>query len=309
MNAQETPQPPEATRYAAPVVQGDPVEVADRVYVIPDRRVPLVPNIGIVVGDRAALVIDTGVGPGNGAHVRDTARRLAGGLPLYLAITQLDPGHGFGAQAFKGHATIVYSAAQRDRSRHHATAYLATFRGMGGAVAGRLDGMELVEPDLTYHDRCEIDLGGMRAVLRHWGPAHTADDQTVLVDGRVLFAGDLLQSRMFPILPYFPPFDTHFDGDRWIEALDELIALDADVVVPGHGEVTDTRQIREVRAYLAHVREQTADSRARGVPFDDAAAAIERNALARWPGWEVPRWIRYAAFAYYHQDRNEAVRQ
>jgi len=48
----------------------------------------------------------------------------------------------------------------------------------------------------------------------------------VLIDDRVLFGGDLFETRMFPILPYFPPFH----GDRWIEALDELIALDIQIV-------------------------------------------------------------------------------
>ena len=62
-----------------PVVENDPREVADGVYVIPDGRVPLVPNVGIVVGDRAALVIDTGMGPRNGAIVRSHADRLAAG--------------------------------------------------------------------------------------------------------------------------------------------------------------------------------------------------------------------------------------
>jgi hypothetical protein len=51
--------------------------VSDGVFVIPDNRVPLVPNVGFVVGDRAVLVIDTGLGPRNGAHVLDQARRLA----------------------------------------------------------------------------------------------------------------------------------------------------------------------------------------------------------------------------------------
>ncbi len=46
-----------------PVVQGDPVQLSDGIFVIPDRRVDLVPNIGIVVGSQAALVIDSGLGP------------------------------------------------------------------------------------------------------------------------------------------------------------------------------------------------------------------------------------------------------
>ena len=46
----------------SPVISADPVEIADGVYVIPDGRVPLVPNVGIVLGARAALVVDTGMG-------------------------------------------------------------------------------------------------------------------------------------------------------------------------------------------------------------------------------------------------------
>ncbi|WP_406323800.1 hypothetical protein [Streptomyces niveus] len=60
---------PDTSETPAPVVSGEPVQVSDGVFVIPDRRVDLVPNIGIVVGETAALVIDTGMGPRNGAHV------------------------------------------------------------------------------------------------------------------------------------------------------------------------------------------------------------------------------------------------
>lgn len=290
---------PDASGYAPPVVQGDPAQLAEGVFVIPDRRVSLVPNVGIVIGDDAALVIDTGAGPRNGAYVLDHARRLAGRRSLYLAITQLDPGHGFGAQAFKGPATIVYNAAQQDRLRRHAPAYAETFRGMGPQVAAQLEGLELVDADVVYDEPFDLDLGGVKAQLRSWGPAHTVDDQTVLIDDRVLFGGDLFETRMFPILPYFPPFDVGFDGDRWIAALDELIALETRTVVPGHGEVTDVQQIREVREYLEHIRGRTRRARADGVSLEEVATDIERFALERWSGWETPHWIRFATRAFY----------
>lgn len=290
---------PDASGYAVPLVQGNPVELAEGVFVIPDRRVSLVPNVGIVIGDDAALVIDTGVGPRNGAYVLDQARRLAGRRSLYLAITQLDPGHGFGAQAFKGPATIVYNAAQQERLRDRAPAYADAFRGMGPQVAAQLEGLELVDGDVVYDEPFDLDLGGVRAQLRSWGPAHTVDDQTVLIDDRVLFGGDLFETRMFPILPYFPPFDAGFDGDRWIAALDELITLGTRTVVPGHGEVTDVGQIREVREYLEFIRTQTRRARADGVSLEEVATDIERFALERWSGWETPRWIRFATRAFY----------
>ena len=289
--------------YEAPVVRGRPVELADGIFAIPDNRVSLVPNVGIVLGDDAALVIDTGAGPRNGAFVLDHAKRLAGRRALYLVITQLDPGHGFGAQVFKGTATIIYSAAQQERLIRHAPAYAEVFRNMGAEVAAQLEGLELVDADFVYEDYHDLDLGGVSVRLQHWGPAHTGDDQTVLVDRRVLFGGDLFETRMFPILPYVPPFDTGFDGDRWIDALDRLIAMESEIVVPGHGEVTDVDQIREVRNYLRYVREQTARARASGVPVEEVAAEIEHHALQRWRTWESPRMIRFATQAFYETAR------
>src|SRR4051812_28090020 len=78
---------PDVSDAPAPIVRGEPVQVSDGVFVIPDQRVELVPNVGIVVGENAALVIETGIGPRNGAYVLEQARRLAGERRLYLTIT------------------------------------------------------------------------------------------------------------------------------------------------------------------------------------------------------------------------------
>ncbi|MGI5447609.1 MBL fold metallo-hydrolase [Streptomyces sp. CA-243310] len=290
---------PDVSRAPAPVVNGEPVQIADGVFVIPDQRVELVPNVGIVVGEKAALVIDTGIGPRNGAYVLEQARRLAGDLPLYLTITHFHPEHGFGAQAFKGAATIVYNRAQRDELHRKGAAYLDMFRGLSPAVAAEIEGVELVDPDLVYDHRAEIDLGGRTAVLRTVGPAHTASDQTVLIDDRVLFGGDLFETRIFPIAPYFPPYDVDVDGARWITVLDQLIALNAEIVVPGHGEVTDTSLIRDVRDYLVYVRDEAGRLRASGASADETAATIDKAARSLWKTWERPEWISLAAQAFH----------
>jgi glyoxylase-like metal-dependent hydrolase (beta-lactamase superfamily II) len=282
-----------------PVVRGEPAEVADGVLVIPDGRVPLVPNVGFVIGDHAVLVIDTGVGRRNGAYVLEHARRLAGGRPVFLTTTHFHPEHSFGAQVFKGEATIIYNRQQRDELHRKGAAYIEMFKGLGPDIAAQIADIELTDPDVTYDGQAEIDLGGHRAVLRSWGPAHTAGDQTILVDGRVLFGGDLFETRMFPIVPYFPPADTDVDGSRWITVLGQLIALDPAVVVPGHGEVTDVSLIRDVRDYLDYVRSQASRLRASGASAADAATAIEQGARARWDTWANPEWISYAARAFH----------
>jgi glyoxylase-like metal-dependent hydrolase (beta-lactamase superfamily II) len=295
----DSPVLPDVSAMPPPVVGGEPAEVADGVFVLPDRRVPLVPNIGFVVGDRATLVVDTGLGRRNGEHVLAQAKRLAGGRALYLTTTHFHPEHGFGAEAFAGAATIVVNRAQRDELARKGAGYAAMFGGFGPAIAAELADVRFVTPDVVYDGRAELDLGGHRVELREWGPAHSAGDQTVLVDSRVLFTGDLAETRMFPIAPYFPPHDTDFDGSRWIDALGSLAALEPEVVVPGHGEPADVTLLHEVRAYLEYVRAEVARLRAAGASAEETAAAVDEDARARWPGWANPEWIGPAATAFH----------
>ncbi|MFF7227954.1 MBL fold metallo-hydrolase [Streptomyces sioyaensis] len=292
--------PPDRADAPAPLVQGEPIEVSEGVFVIPDNRVPIVPNIGIVVGEHAALVIDTGIGERNGRYVLEQARRLAGERRLFLTLTHFHPEHGFGAQAFKGAATIVYNAAQRAELHRKGAAYADMFRGLSPAVAAELAGVHFVDPDVTYTGEAEVDLGGRKVLLREVGPAHTVGDQVVLVDDRILFGGDLLENRMFPIAPYFPPHDTDVDADRWTTVLDQLLALDPAVVVPGHGEVTDATLIRDVRDYLGHVRTEATRLRDRGTTEDEAAERISDSARSRWSTWEHPEWTSFVVRAFYN---------
>jgi len=271
---------------APPVVRGEPVAVAEGVYVISDNRVPIVPNIGIVVGDSATLVIDTGLGRDNGAYVLEHARRLAGGGPVYVATTHVDPGHGFGTAAFKEHACIVFHKTQVEEMHRLGHEYIDTFSRLRPELTPLLRSVEFVKPDIVFSDgQLELDLGGHRALLRHYGPAHAADDQVVLVDDRVLFAGDLVLTGQFPIVPYFPPFDADVDAYHWIDVLDELTSLQPAIVVPGHGELSDSRAIAEVRDFLTYVRDMASQLRANGASADDAAASIEAKARARWTNW------------------------
>lgn len=235
--------------------------------------------------------MDTGIGPRNGAYVLSQARSLAGDRPLFLTTTHFHPEHGFGAQAFRGAATIVYNRAQRDELRRKGPGYVEMFKGLGPHIAAELAGVELVEPDLVYDGSAEIDLGGRRVVLTAHGPAHSVGDQTVLVDDQVLFTGDLAETRMFPIAPHFPPHDTDADISRWIGVLDDLIALAPSVVVPGHGEVTTVQLLDDVRSYLDYVRSETLRLRSTGADLAAATSAISSAARQRWSDWANPEWI------------------
>jgi glyoxylase-like metal-dependent hydrolase (beta-lactamase superfamily II) len=286
-----------ADAMAAPTIPDvPPEEVAPGVYVIPDGRINLVPNVGIVVGDRAALVVDTGMGVANGRRVLAEARRLAPDAPLLLTVTHFHPEHGWGAQVFGGEATSVYNESQRRELDEKFDGFVELFSSFSPTIAQILSEVELVMPHVAYDGEATLDLGGTVVELRSVGPAHTRGDQTIFVrEQRVLFTGDLVENRFFPILP-----DADVDGGRWIALLAELERINPAVVVPGHGEVGDARVIREVREYLEDVRARVSE-RGGAASLEELKQRLEPEIRDRYSGWDNPEWIAFAIEAFHRE--------
>jgi glyoxylase-like metal-dependent hydrolase (beta-lactamase superfamily II) len=269
---------------------GTETEVAPGVYVFPDRRVNLVPNVGVVVGDEAVLVVDTGMGPRNGEVVLQEARRLAGGRRLLLTLTHFHPEHGFGAQSFADSAEIVYNRSQAEELGASGEEFVELFKTFGPEVAEMLEGVTLVQPHRTYERSTEIDLGGRTVELREVGGAHTLGDQVVLVpDAGVMFAGDLVENRFFAIV-----FGDVANGPAWIDTLDRLQGFGATVVVPGHGEVAGPELMGDLRAYLVDVRDSVAERMGRGEDVEAIAQSLGPEIRERYADWDNPEWIDFA---------------
>jgi glyoxylase-like metal-dependent hydrolase (beta-lactamase superfamily II) len=271
-------------------------EIASGVFVIADRRIPLVPNIGIILGADAALVVDTGMGPVNGKKVLDCAKQLAGERSLILTLTHFHPEHGFGAQVFKGVAKIHYNRAQRDELRAKGDGYLGMFKTFGPAVAAALKGTELVQPDEVYESAStSLDLGGRMVELRTWSLAHTAGDQVVwLPHERIVFTGDLAEERIFPIFPWFPPDDADIDGARWAQILSELVSWKPAIVVPGHGDIGGAEILVAVRDYMIDLSRRVAAERKSGKDADAIVASLGPKVRAEHSDWSAPEWIDFA---------------
>ena len=289
---------------SAPTVDPSRItQVVEGVWVIPDRRIPLVPNVGIVLGDDAALVVDTGMGVANGRRVLEAAHAKAGDRHLLLTVTHFHPEHGFGAQVFKGAATIVYNSAQLDELRAKGDAYMGMFRTFGPGVEQALEGVELVEPDETYSGSHTVDLGGRTVTLREVGLAHTRGDQLVTVDDvGVVFAGDLVEEACFPIFPYFPPEDADLDGNAWIRFLAELEAQAPALVVPGHGSPGGVDIVAMQRRFMEELRDAAQGAADEGRSADEAVAALEPQIRAQHPDWVQPEWVAFA-LRYFHDQR------
>ncbi|SEQ89593.1 MBL fold metallo-hydrolase [Lentzea albida] len=265
------------------------VEVAPDVLVIPNEHVGLVPNIGIIGGTEAVLVVDTGLGHTNASAVRAFAEEVARGRRVHLTTTHFHPEHAFGASVFEHY---VVNRAQAEDLRRKGSGYLEMFRGFGGAVAQRLADVEVPVPDEVADGVHALDLGGRTVVLRPTGRGHTLGDQVVEVpDAGVLFTGDLAETGQFAIFPWFPPHDTDVSGLAWIAVLDGLIAREPRVVVPGHGSVGGVEVVRGVRDYLGELRDETWRRRDSAAGLEEIVAEVRAVLVERHPEWTGREWI------------------
>jgi len=255
----------------APIVQVEGLrQISAHVHIIPDNSVPLVPNVGYIVGERAALVIDTGLGPRNGAAVYDVAKKLAGARQLYLVTTHVHPEHDLGAQAFPDTTTLIRSTDQVKEIADTGLGLAKVFAGRSAINAELLKDADFRKADVTFERDYDLDLGGVRVKLIAMGPNHTVGDTVIWIESeRVLFAGDIAMRNQ-------PAFASPRSSlQHWLASLDRLEALEPAIIVPSHGPTGDgTSFITGYRAYLTEVRDRTAAAKRAGGSIDQAVETV-----------------------------------
>ncbi|OMC45331.1 2-hydroxyhepta-2,4-diene-1,7-dioate isomerase [Mycobacterium sp. IS-2888] len=265
-------------------------EVAERVWAwtLPDGGYGW-SNAGLVGGDGASLLVDTLFDLALTREMLDAMRPLTDRAPISDAlITHSNGDHTHGNQLLNDSVRIIAARGTADEIAHGmAPEMLAMAQTANlGPIAtpytrdrfGHFDfsGIKLRNADHTFEGDLTIDVGGRRVNLLNLGPAHTAADSVVHVpDAGVLFGGDLLFIGCTPIVWAGPIAN-------WIRACDVMIAMDAPIVVPGHGPVTDPDGIRAVRGYLAHVAKQAEEAYCKGMSWSEAADAIDLGEYATW---------------------------
>ena len=114
----------------------------------------------------------------------------------------------------------------------------------------RAEGTEVVMPDITFEQQYVIELGGMRIEALYLGPGHSPGDiQVWLPEQRLVISGDMaFHQRLLPI------FD-NTDTKGWLDTYERFLALEPQVVIPGHGVPTDVDEVTKyTRDYLAFLR-------------------------------------------------------
>jgi len=245
-------------------------QISRHVHIIPDNQVPLVPNIGYVIGERAVLVIDTGLGPRNGAAVFAIAKKLGGDRALYLVTTHVHPEHDLGAQAFPATTRLIRSTDQVKDIAEFGLQLADVFATRSPINAELLKDAAFRKADITFEHDYDLDLGGVHAKLTAMGANHTAGDTIIWIDSeRGLFSGDIAMRAQ-------PAFASpHSTVKHWLASLDALEALKPAIIVPSHGPTGDcVGFITGYRGYITEVRDRTAAEKKAGHSADEVVTTV-----------------------------------
>ena len=243
------------------------------------------PNTGIVIGDKAVMVIDTQATPAMATDVIRRIREVTDKPIKYVVLSHYHAVRVLGASAYAPEHIIASEdtlALIKERGEQDKASEIGRFPRLFRAVESVPPG--LTWPTLTFSGKMTLWLGTLEVQLLQLGRGHTRGDTVVWLPAeRILFSGDLVE---FDATPYAG--DAYFSD--WPATLDRVAALSPAQLVPGRGaalqdEAAVAAGLAGTRAFVAElyasVQAGVAAGRDLNAVYRDTLAAL-RPRYGQW---------------------------
>jgi cyclase len=233
-------------------------------------------NSTFLVSDQGILVVDTGLNAQEGRKLLEEIRKVSQAPVRWIVNTHYHPDHR-GGNAVAGPEAVIIS-----------TAFTRTQAGSGAAGYGL--------NEIVGANGLVLYVGGHEVRVFHPGPAHTLGDVVVYFpDQHALATGDLFLTNSCPAMD-------KGDMENWIAALEQMLALPLEHLVPGHFEVATKTELQRFHDYLAALRDQVARMHGNGMSLDRIQKQLVLTPykdLRQFPQYEAT--FKDNAAAYYNQ--------
>ncbi|MEO5341179.1 MAG: MBL fold metallo-hydrolase [Magnetococcus sp. MYC-9] len=237
-------------------------------------------NAGIVIGRDGVLVVDTLISAKEGERFLADIRAVTNKPIRYVVNTHTHLDHALGNCVFaKLGATLIAHEADQAMLATKGADILKN-AGTYGLKHEDMVGTEVVVPALAFSEQMTIDLGGESVRLVRYSPSHTAGSLVVYLPAqKLLFSGDILFTD-------FHPFLADGDYDGWTKTLDNLLAMEVEQIVPGHGPLSTKKDLQEMKEYLTlfdrKARELATTSQDAEAMAAALLAILPKRSMAEW---------------------------
>ena len=213
-------------------------------------------NVGVLGTSKGTVIIDSMTLHYQGERIKQVAEKLTGTPVIMIINTHYHLDHTHGNSAFDVGTRVVAT----NRTRHHLEqtdmAYFA--------------GAEALMPNETFDDVMDFNLGNKTLRLMHPGRGHTDGDLVVLmVEDKTIHTGDLY------FYHHYPNIDLEAGGSvqAWSSSIDQIMQLDFDHVIPGHGPVTGRQGLKQFQAFIVQLAAIGKWALKEGISLEDTLAS------------------------------------
>lgn len=219
-------------------------------------------NVMVLRTDAGTVIVDTMSSPIQGALIREAAKTLTGADTVLLISTHYHLDHTHGNPAFDAGTRVLST----ERTLSHLKALDAAFW---------TDEAAQLLPNETFNDRYTLSIGGKTLELIEPGRGHTDGDLVVLfVDEKVIATGDLFFNR------FYPNIDLEAGGSvqLWPQTLEQILSLDFERVIPGHGATSDRQGLQQFKAFMSQLGAAGLHAGKTGASLEQTLAEAELTA-------------------------------
>lgn len=268
-----------ADMYPGSALYSKPVQVTTSVWsAIGATAPPTYENVGhnnnlsfIVTGD--GVIVVNGGANAKLAEALHTEIKAITDQPVKLVINENGQGHAMLGNSYWA-ALGVDILAHAEAAHEFEDRGFQILEGMKGYARENWEGTEIALPNITFEDRYDVEMGGMKIEVLRLGPAHGPGDISVWVPSEeVIIAGDIaFHTRM-------PPIFSDTCTSCWMETWEtKFEPIGATFVIPGHGTPTTMEVVRHgTYDYLADLRAKIGAHLDNGGSLDDAYYVDQSN--------------------------------